>query len=61
MMMLFKSYKRQSSEIAAMPLSNFVIFIVLLGLVKSVNQADVTLAASFMKMGIFVQQQEKLL
>lgn len=60
-MMLFKSYKRQSSKITAVPLSNFVIFIVLLGLVKSVNQADMTLAASFMTMGIFVQQQEKLL
>lgn len=46
---------------AAMLLSNFVIFIVLLGLVKFANQADVTFAATFMKMWIFVQQQEKLL
>lgn len=49
-MMLFKGYKRLSSEMAAVLLSNFAIFIVLLGLVKSANEADMTFAASFMKM-----------
>lgn len=57
-MMLFKGYKRLSSEMAAVLLSNFAIFIVLLGLVKSANEADMTFAASFMKMWIFVQQQQ---
>lgn len=45
--MIFKGLKRWSREMAAMSPSNFTLFIVLLGLVKSVDPAKVTFAVSF--------------
>lgn len=59
--MLFKGNKRLSRVTAAVLLSNFTVFIVLLGLVKPVDQADTTFAAVLCKMQNFVQQEERLL
>jgi hypothetical protein len=47
--MIFKGHKRLSCAMAAMSPSDFTLFIVLLGLVKSADPAQVTFAVKFLQ------------